>query len=138
MKNPTSGPWVSGFALAAVLLGVPSARPANATDTVSREACSTSIEDRDVADSLQTLRPTFRLLADDYDQKANEYAKEAERDRKFVSTDDLFGAGAYGRRYAAIFFADEASALEAKATESRALAARYRKLAVAEDAKSGC
>jgi len=90
------------------------------------------------ANSLKTLEPTLLILAEDYDKKAEESTKLADRYRTWASAEDMFGGTTYGKRYAAIYFADEANALDAEAAESRALAAKYRGLAKTAESSSGC
>jgi hypothetical protein len=89
------------------------------------------------SDSLVMLRPTLALLADDYERQALEYETEAARARSWASAEDMFGA-AYGKRYAAVFFADEARQLETAADRSRGLAAKYRALADSAKSPGGC
>jgi len=90
------------------------------------------------ASSLKTLGPTLAILADDYDKKAEESTKLADRYRTWASAEDMFGGTTYGKRYAAIYFADEANALDAEAAQSRALAAKYRGLAKTAESSNGC
>ncbi len=89
------------------------------------------------AQPLEALRPTFRIVAEDYDKKAAEFAEQAERYRTWASAEEMFG-GSDGKRYAAIYFADQADALDTEAAENRALAAKYRQLATSHDAAKGC
>jgi hypothetical protein len=91
----------------------------------------------EAAAPLGALRRTLLLLASDYEKRAQEYASEAERDRTWASAEDMFSEP-YGKRYAAVYFADEAHALEMAAEQSRRLAAKYRALANSPKAARGC
>jgi hypothetical protein len=112
---------------------------AEAGDISTPETCPIPLEaSADAGDSLRALRPTLLKVADDYDKQAAEHQEQAERYRSWASAEDMFGGTTYGKRYAAIYFADEANELEKEAAENRALAAKYRQLANSKDATKGC
>jgi len=78
------------------------------------------------------------MVAEEHDKEAKESAEQAERYRTWANAEEMFGGTTYGKRYAAIYFADEADRLDAEAAENRALAAKYRQLANSKDATKGC
>ena len=123
-------------ALAAPLLAIGLAFAANATDIPIPTNCNAAS-----VESLSELRPTLLIVADDYEKKATAYTVEAERYRTWASAEELFGTGAYGKRYAAKYYERHAEELDGAAAESRLLAAKYRRLAdtaPAANAPEGC
>jgi len=116
--------------LGAPLLALTMAVAAHAADTP--DTCPAD------AGSMSALRPTFLKVAEDYDKQAAEHQEQAERYRSWASAEDMFGGTTYGKRYAAIYFADEANRLEEEATQNRALATKYRHLANSKEATNGC
>ena len=105
------------------------------------ETCPSPIDasaPAEAAGSLKALRPTLLMVAEEHDKEAKESAEQAERYRTWANAEEMFGGTTYGKRYAAIYFADEADRLDAEAAENRALAAKYRQLANSKDATKGC
>ena len=89
-------------------------------------------------ESLSELRPTFRLLADDYDKRAAGYAGEAERYRTWASAQDMFGSKPFGELDSARLLRAHARELDSAAAQSRSLAAKYRRLAGPQRRSPGC
>ena len=107
---------------AAITLAIGLAIRANAAEI---RACSQPA----APESLETLRPTLQIVADDYEKLAAKYTTEAERYRTWASAEEMFGSTAYGKRYAVKYFEDHATELDGAAAESRRLAEKYRHLA---------
>ncbi len=134
-----SSKWLA--VLGAGLFALSIAVASEAADVSTPETCPIPLDASasvDRADPLATLRPTFLKVADDYEKQAAEHQEQAERYRSWASAEDMFAGTTYGKRYAAIYFADEADRLEKEASENRALAAKYRQLANSKDATKGC
>jgi hypothetical protein len=89
-------------------------------------------------ESLSELRPTFRLLADDYDKRAAGYASEAERYRTWASAQDMFGSKPFGELDSARHLRAHSHELDGAAAQSRSLAAKYRRLAGSHRRSPGC
>ena len=131
------------FGLAAGLLAIAIGGAVHAGETPVRDACDVVLLDDALpatqgGTALAALRPTLLIVADDYEKKALDYTKEAERFRAWASAEEMFGGTTYGKRYAAIYFADEANEAESQAAKSREMAAKYRSLAESTAASSGC
>ena len=92
----------------------------------------------EAAESLSELRPTFLLLADDYDKRAAGYAGEAERYRTWASAQDMFGSKPFGELDSARHLRAHAHELDGAAAQSRGLAAKYRRLAGSHRRSPGC
>jgi len=88
--------------------------------------------------SPSELRPTFLLLADDYDKRAVGYAGEAERYRTWASAQDMFGSKPFGELDSARLLRAHARELDSAAAQSRSLAAKYRRLAGPQRRSPGC
>jgi hypothetical protein len=124
-------------ALAAPLLAITLAFAANATDIPVPRSCGATTS----GESLSDLRPTLLIVAENYEKQAKEYTVEAERYRMWASAEEIFGTGAYGKRYAATYYERHAEELDGAAAESRLLAAKYRRLAdtaPAQNVAEGC
>ena len=89
-------------------------------------------------ESPSELRPTFLLLADDYDKQAAGYASEAERYRTWASAQDMFGSKPFGELDSARHLRAHARELDGAAAQSRGLAAKYRRLAGSHRRSDGC
>ena len=111
-------------ALAAPLFAIALAFAASATDIPIPTSCSATS-----GEPLSDLRPTLLIVADNYEKQATAYTVEAERYRTWASAEEIFGTGAYGKRYAASYYDRHAEELDGAAAESRLLAAKYRRLA---------
>jgi len=123
------------FAMSATLvLGIGLAAPALATEAPSTPPCVSETE----SESLDALRPTLLILANDYDRKAAAYASEAERFRAWASAEELFTSGPSGKRSSARAFQSHATELDHAAAESRRLAAQYRRLVYSHARSQGC
>ena len=129
--------WALGIAAGLFTLTIAATAGADQTAPTCEVAPLNAGAAADGTSSLAALRPTLRIVAEHYAKQAAVYAEQADRYRSWASAEDMFGATNYGKRYAAIYFADEANELDKEAAESRALATKYRKLAERE-ASSGC
>ena len=130
--------WLAAVAVPLFALAI--VGTAGAEQTSNPETCPSPIDASAPAEagSLKALRPTLLMVAEEHDKQAKESAEQAERYRTWASAEEMFGGTTYGKRYAAIYFADEADRLDAEAAENRALAAKYRQLANSKDATKGC
>jgi hypothetical protein len=102
-----------------------------ATETPSTPPCVTGAE----SDSIDAIRNTLVVLADNYERQAVGYAKEAERYRAWASADQ---ADAAHPRPSTGAFESRAVELDHAAAESRKLAEKYRALVYADARAQGC
>jgi hypothetical protein len=87
------------------------------------------------SDSLDAIRNTLVLLADDYERQAVGYANEAEQFRAWASADQV---DAGHSRLSTAAFESRAVELDHAATESRELAEKYRALVYTDARAQGC
>lgn len=102
-----------------------------ASETPSALPCASGTE----SDSLDAIRNTLVLVADDYERQAIGYAKEAERYRARASVDKADAAHA---RLSTGALESRAVELDHAAAESRKLAEKYRALVYADARRQGC
>jgi len=119
-------------ALAALAWAIGLGAAALAAEASDPQRCAAESE------SASELRPTFRLLADDYDKQAAGYASEAERYRTWASAQDMFGSKPFGELDSARLLRAHAQELDGAAAQSRSLAAKYRRLADSHRRSDGC
>ena len=116
--------WTMGFGAAAL-----------AAEASTAQRCEAEAKS---PESMSELRPTFLLLADDYDKRAVGYAGEAERYRTWASAQDMFGSKPFGELDSARLLRAHARELDGAAAQSRGLAAKYRRLAGSHRRSPGC
>ena len=129
--------WSAALAAPALMLMLatttPAAEPAASPSCDRGELTANSGS----GESFHALKPTFLIVAADYEKQADQYATEAERYRTWASAEEMFSFTAFGKRYAVRYFDDKAHELDLAAEQTRTLASQYRHLADAP-VSNGC